>query len=102
MAQVQERTTSKTSDRLKVILLVANDGATMRRLAHVLSQDLHFHMFVASSGFAAVKFVRHIIPHLLIVDDCLPDMTGIQLYDYLHAYRGLAKTRKNSSSSPLS
>ena len=62
----------------------------MRSLAHVLSQDLHFHIFVASSCFAAVKFVRHIIPHLLIVDDCLPDMTGIQLYDYLHAHRGLA------------
>jgi DNA-binding response OmpR family regulator len=45
---------------------------------------------VASNGFAAIKFVRHITPHFLIVDYCLPDMTGIQLYDYLHAQRGLA------------
>jgi CheY-like chemotaxis protein len=90
MAQVQERTSSNPSARPKVILLVANDDANLSPLAHVLSQDLHSHIFVASSGFAAVKFVRHIIPHLLIVDDCLPDMTGIQLYDHLHANRGLA------------
>jgi DNA-binding response OmpR family regulator len=90
MAQVQERTSSKPSAHLKVILLVANDDATLRPLAHVLSQELHSHIFVASSGFAAVKFVRHITPHLLIVDHCLADMTGVQLYDYLHANRGLA------------
>ena len=90
MAQVQEQTTSKPSTRLKAILLVGNDDATMLPLAHVLSQDLHFHLFVASNGFAAVKFVRHITAHLLIVDDCLPDMTGIQLYDRLHANRELA------------
>ena len=90
MSQVQEQTTSKPSTRLKAILLVGNDDATMLPLAHVLSQDLHFHLFVASNGFAAVKFVRHITPHLLIVDDCLPDMTGIQLYDRLHANRELA------------
>ena len=90
MAQVQEWTTSKPSARLKAILLVANDDATMRPLAHVLSQEVHPHIFVASNGFAAVKFVRHITAHLLIVDDWLPDMTGIQLYDYLHANRGLA------------
>ena len=90
MAQVQEWNTSKPSAHLKVILLVANDDATMRSLAHILSQELHSHIFVASSGFAAIKFVKHITPHLLIVDDCLPDMTGIQLYDRLHANRGLA------------
>src|SRR5207249_3504004 len=90
MAHVQERTTSKPSARLKVILLGANDDATLRFLAHVLSPELQFHIFVASSGFAAVKFVRHITPHLLIVDHCLPDMTGLQLYDYLHANRELA------------
>jgi CheY-like chemotaxis protein len=85
VAQVQERTTSKPPARLKAILLVANDDTNLSSLAHVLSQELHYHIFVASSGFAAVKFVRHITPHLLIVDDCLPDMTGIQLYDYQHA-----------------
>ena len=90
MAQVQEQTTSKPSTRLKAILLVGNDDATMLPLAHVLSQDLHSHLFVASNSFAAVKFVGHITPHLLIVDDCLPDMTGIQLYDRLHANRELA------------
>ena len=90
MSQVQEQTTSKPSTRLKAILLVGNDDATMLPLAHVLSQDLHFHLFVASNGFAAVKFVRHITPHLLIVDDCLPDMTCIQLYDRLHANLELA------------
>lgn len=93
MAQVQERTISNPPARLKAILLVGNDDATMNPLAHVLSQELHFHIFVASSGFAAVKFVRHITPHLLIVDDCLPDMTAIQLYDYLHANRELATLR---------
>ncbi len=62
MAQVHERTTSKPSACLKVILLLANDAATLRPLAHVLSQELHSHIFVASNNFAAVKFVSHITP----------------------------------------
>jgi DNA-binding response OmpR family regulator len=90
MVQVQERTTNKPSAHLKAILLVANDDATMSPLVDVLSQELHYHIYVASSSFAAVKFVRHITPHLLMIDNCLPDMPGIQLYDYLHANRGLA------------
>ena len=45
MAQVQEWTTSKSSARLKVILLVANDSATLRPLAHILSQKVHPHNY---------------------------------------------------------
>lgn len=88
--QVQQRITSKPFARLKVILLVANDDAITRSLADALSEHVHYHLFVASGAFAAVKFVRHITPHLLIVDNCLPSMTGMQLYDYLHANRTLA------------
>jgi DNA-binding response OmpR family regulator len=90
MAQVQELTTSKPFASLKVILLVANDDDTLRPFAHMPSQKVHYHFFVASSAFAAVKFLRHITPNLLIVDEYLPDMTGMQLYDYLHANRRLA------------
>jgi hypothetical protein len=49
MVQAQEWTTGKLSARLKVILLVANDDATLPALAHVLSQELHSHIFVASA-----------------------------------------------------
>ena|SRR5215469_12045352 len=90
MAQVHQRATSKPFAHLKVILLVANDDAIQRRLADMLSQKAHYHLFVASSAFAAVKFLRYITLHLLIVDECLPDMTGIQLYDCLHPNRELA------------
>jgi DNA-binding response OmpR family regulator len=90
MSQIQERTTSKLFTHLKVILLVGNDDTALHPLAEALSENVHYHLVVASSAFAAVKFLRHITPHLLIVDECLSDMSGIQLYDYLHANRGLA------------
>lgn len=90
MSQVQDRTTSNLFAGLKVILLVANDDAIMRSLADALTANVHYHLFVASSAFAAVKFLRQITAQLLLVDECLPDMTGMQLYDYLHANRGLA------------
>jgi hypothetical protein len=70
MAHVQEPTASKPSACLKVILLVANDDITLRSLAHVLSQQLHSHLFVGSTGFATVKCVRHRTSHLLIVPIC--------------------------------
>jgi len=90
MVYIHDRSPSKQYTHLKVILLVANDEARINFLVDLLSQDVYHRIFVASNAFAAVKFLRYIIPHLVIVDDCLTNMTSIQLYDYLHANRMLA------------
>jgi DNA-binding response OmpR family regulator len=85
MAHILESILIDTFAHLKMILLVADEHSDTSCLTHYLSQNTDYHIFVATSGFAAIKFLRHIAPHLLIVDYCLPDMTGIQLFDYLHA-----------------
>jgi DNA-binding response OmpR family regulator len=90
MVHIHDRSPSKRYTYLKVILLVANDEARINFLVDLLSQDVHHRVFVASNAFSAIKFLRYIIPHLVIVDDCLTVMTGIQLYDYLYANRMLA------------
>jgi DNA-binding NtrC family response regulator len=93
MVHYQDLTSNKRIARMKVILLVANDETRKNALIEVLTQNMPFHIFVASNAFAALKFLGYFIPHLVIVDDSLPDMTGIKLYDYLHVNRMLETLR---------
>ena len=74
----------------KVILLVVNNDDWLNAAAYVLSQDARYRVLVASNGLAVIKFLIYVTPQLLIMEDCLPDMSGIQLYDYLHANWHLA------------
>jgi len=72
----------------KVILIVEDNEAHATMLAQMLIET-PYQVAVATDGFAALKIIRHITPHLLILDCRLPEMNGIQLYDHLHANRTL-------------
>jgi CheY-like chemotaxis protein len=73
----------------KCILVVENDVTNAALLCEVISKGTSHHIFVASNAFAALKFVRHIIPHLLILNKSLPDMDGFELYTRLHTMKEL-------------
>src|SRR5579884_3988042 len=73
----------------KTILIVEDDDSDAPTLAHLLSQRTPYHIYLATNGMAALKFITYLRPHLFIVDDRRPDMNGLQLYDRLHATRGL-------------
>jgi len=73
----------------KCILVVENNVTNAALLCEVISRGTSHHIFVASNAFAALKFVRHIIPHLLILNQSLPDMDGFELYTRLHTMKEL-------------
>jgi len=73
----------------KCILIVENDDTHAALLREVISKGTSHHIFLASNAFAALKFVRHIIPQLLILNQSLPDMDGFELYTRLHMMKEL-------------
>ena len=76
----------------KTILTVEDDDSDAPTLAHLLSQWTPYHIYLATSGMAALKFISYLRPHLFILDDRLPGMNGLRLYDQLHTIRGLEDT----------
>jgi len=80
---------SKEPVRRKVLLLVEDDAAYAEYLVQLL-QETPYHVFVATNSFAALNFVKHIKPHLFILDYRLPDMNRLQLYTRLSFNRELS------------
>jgi CheY-like chemotaxis protein len=73
----------------KTILLVADNTANANMLSHVISRETTHHVFLAPNSQAALHFVKHLKPNLLIVDCRHTFENGIELYDRLHALPGL-------------
>ncbi len=69
----------------KVILIVEDDEANAEVLMQVFLQESRYFVYVAPDAIAALQCISQINPDLFILDYCLPGMTGIELYDCLHA-----------------
>lgn len=76
----------------KTILTVEDDDSNAPTLAYLLSQQTPYHIYLATNGMAALKIISYLRPHLFILDDRLPGMNGLRLYEQLHAIRGLEDT----------
>jgi DNA-binding response OmpR family regulator len=75
----------------KTILVVEDDRDVGEFLDLALTQETPYHALLVADGFQALTVVRAIKPALLLLDYQLPRMTGIQLYDRLHATAGLER-----------
>jgi DNA-binding response OmpR family regulator len=73
----------------KIILVVENDDATGELLVLAIMQETPYQVKHISRAREAITLVRTLKPSLLILDYYLSSMTGIQLYDQLHAISGL-------------
>ena len=69
----------------KTILVVEDDEGIGEMLALTLEQETSYQPLVVSSGQEALRVVQAVQPTLLLLDYQLPDMTGIEVYDRLHA-----------------
>jgi CheY-like chemotaxis protein len=69
----------------KTILIVEDDEGISEMLALTLEQETSYQPLVVSSGQEALRVVQAVQPTLLLLDYQLPDMTGIEVYDRLHA-----------------
>ena len=73
----------------KTILVVEDDELIGTFLAEAISQETAYHPLLVSDGFEALRVTHDIKPSLFLLDYRLPKMSGVELYDQLHAREGL-------------
>jgi len=73
----------------KTILIVEDDADIGAFLVQALSQETSYQPLLVADGFDALRAVSDIRPNLFLLDYQLPRMNGIELYDQLHAQKGL-------------
>jgi DNA-binding response OmpR family regulator len=71
----------------KHIVLVERDAALADLLREVLWQETACHICRVTTGAQALHLVPQLRPDLLIVGFHLADMTGMEVYEHLHAIK---------------
>ena len=74
----------------KTVLIVEDDDEIGRLLVLLLSQETPYQACLVHSAQEALWVVREVKPVLFLFDYYLPSMTGLQLYDQLHAQQEFA------------
>ena len=74
---------------VKTILVVEDDVGIGSFLTQAITQETRHQAMLVTDGFQALNAITNIRPNLFILDYQLPRMNGIELYDKLHATRGL-------------
>ena len=74
---------------VKTVLVVEDDTGIGNFLVQAILQETPYQAMLVADGFQAIKAVTNIKPSLFILDYQLPRMNGIELYDQLHATKGL-------------
>jgi DNA-binding response OmpR family regulator len=74
---------------VKTVLVVEDDTGIGSFLVQAITQETLHHAMLVTDGLQAIKAVSNIKPSLLILDYQLPHMNGIEIYDHLHATKGL-------------
>jgi CheY-like chemotaxis protein len=75
---------------LKLVLLVEDDVDIGEVLLEIITQETPYQAVLKTDGQEALAAVQSQKPDLFILDYHLPHMTGIELYDKLHAIEELA------------
>jgi CheY-like chemotaxis protein len=79
---------NQTTEKSKVILVVEDDDTIRELVQLTLMEEEHNAVLCAAHGYEALELVRTTTPDVFLLDYQLPSMTGIQLYDKLHAMQG--------------
>ena len=74
---------------IKTILIVEDDANIGEVFVQAISQETSYFAILAIDGDQALNIVENVKPNLFILDYQLPRMNGIELYDNLHAIKGL-------------
>jgi CheY-like chemotaxis protein len=87
MSEEEAKPGTETSTE-KIILVVEDDEDNRLVYHEMLSTLAQYHIHQARNSTEALDFIAHNKPDLCILDYRLPQMNGLQLYDYLHALPG--------------
>lgn len=77
---------------VKTVLIVEDDAAIGEVLLDVLQEATSYQIIHVLDGFAALKVVRTLIPHLILLDYWLPGMDGLECLDTLRTSNDLLQT----------
>ena len=91
MLDNQERPSIENHKIGKTILIVEDDDAFGEFLCQAISQETPHQPLRVPDGFQALEVIKEVTPGLVILDYYLPSMNGVELYDQLHATRGLER-----------
>jgi len=89
MSQGKEQPSKEKDASVKTVLVVEDDTGIGTFLVQAILQETHHQALLVTDGFQAIKTVSNIKPSLFILDYQLPRMNGLELYDHLHATKGL-------------
>jgi len=92
MSDKNSQVLAEGQERAKLILLVEDDAFIGTFLEQMILQETFYQPLLVTSGFQALQLIQEITPDLLLLDYHLPGINGIELYDYLHAMKGLEET----------
>jgi DNA-binding response OmpR family regulator len=81
----RESSSSDVSTAVKTILIVEDDRGIGQFFFEAIKQETPYQALLATDGYQALKLVREVKPSLFLLDYGLPRMTGLELYDRLHA-----------------
>ena len=79
----------KGHDSVKTILVVEDDENIGELIVEAFIQETPFQAMLATDGKQALKIVQHVKPNVLLLDNNLPDMKGIELYDRIQVEKEL-------------
>jgi CheY-like chemotaxis protein len=74
---------------MKMILIAEDDADIGAVLTMVISEETAYHALLATDGFEALRAIGETMPDLFLLDYSMPGMSGLELFDRLHAIKRL-------------
>jgi len=79
----------KGHDSVKTILVVEDDENIGELIVEAFIQETPYQAMLATDGKQALKIVQNVKPNVLLLDNNLPDMKGIELFDRIQVEKEL-------------
>jgi DNA-binding response OmpR family regulator len=92
MQDAPHQTPGEDPAPIKTVLLVEDDVDIRDALTILLQEATPYQVISVPDGFAALKVVRTLIPHLILLDYLLPGMDGLECLDLLRECHGMEQT----------
>ena len=67
----------------KTIVVIEDDPDIGALLLEYLHEEQFYHVFLATDGKKALQLIQGIRPNLFVIDQLLPSMNGLEVYDHL-------------------
>ena len=89
MSNHQDSPSAEAEMSVKTVLVVEDDEDIGSFFVDAIKQETSHQALLVTDGYQALKVVHDIKPSLFLLDYSLPRMNGLELYNQLHATKGL-------------